>query len=323
MTDTINIMNEEVPVRRERWAIDDLFFLPDNPRVYAAIQGMTTGFSELTPDEQQKLIYECMCKEPSVANLRPEIERDGGLQEPVIVRYDTRQVIEGNSRLAAYHILRDKNPGDERWMTIDCLMLKDLTDEQQTRLLGQAHLHGKTDWSPHAKALYCYRWVKEGGKDAKALSEISGIKTQEINTSIRIIEMMKDNYDKKTSNFSYYDVLVRNRKISTAIDENEKLRTKLLADTKDESNPYTAQQMRDKLPAVIDKPRILKKFIDGEETLENAHERARVSDLQKKLKGIHDRLQDIEPNELDDLERNDLNAAEQIAKKISRETRAC
>jgi len=318
--DTIAIMSQDVPVSREHIPIDDVYFLPDNPRVYAAIQDML-DFSGLTPEEKQVRIYERMRKEPSVKKLIPQIEQDGGLQESIIVRWDTRQVIEGNSRLTAYRMLRKKYPEDERWTKISCLIVSKLTDEQQVRLLGQAHLHGKTEWTPHAKALYCYRWVKEEGKPGKELSEISGITLQEITTSTKIIQMMKDNNDKTASNYSYYDVLVRTRKISKEIDKNEKLHNILLTGIKEETKPFTAQQVRDKLPAIIAKPRILKKFITCQLELQNAYDLAKVSDLQAKLKRIQERLEDVEPKDLDDLQRNDLNAAEQIAKKIHREAK--
>jgi len=314
--DTIAIMNEEVPVRRERHPIDDINFLPDNPRVYAAIQDMT-DFAELTPDEQQVRIYERMKAEPSVKKLRRQIKEDGGLQEPIIIRWDTQQVIEGNSRLAAYRQLRDANPDDEHWHAINCLVLSSLTDEQQTRLLGQAHLQGKTEWTPHAKALYCYRWVKEEGRVAKALAKISGISVKEITTSIKIITLMNSCNETKTSNFSYYEVLVRNRAISSAMKTNVPLRDTLLSSIK--AKDFTAQQLRERLPVVIKKPRLLKKFVTENATLEDAWERAKVNDLQNKLRTIQTRLHDIEQADLVDLERNDLQAAAQTLKKIGRE----
>ena len=104
---TIAIMRQDVPARHEQIPIDQLHFLSDNPRVYAAIRDMS-DFTDLTSDEKQQRIYERLLQEPSVKNLIPEIQRDGGLQEPVIVRWDTRQVIEGNSRLAAYRKLREE-----------------------------------------------------------------------------------------------------------------------------------------------------------------------------------------------------------------------
>lgn len=202
---TIAIMGQHVPASHERIPIDQLHFLPDNPRVYAAIREMA-DFNDLTPEEKQVRIYKRLLQEPSVKNLIPEILRDGGLQDPVTVRHDTWQVIEGNSRLAAYRKLADGSD-DERWTHIRCLVVTNLTDDQQTRLLGQAHLHGKTDWSPYAKALFCFRWVVEEGRDDSTLSKISGISSAEIKKNVKIVELMQTNGD---------DKLVRSRPISAA-----------------------------------------------------------------------------------------------------------
>ena len=312
---SIAIMGETVPASRERKSIDKLHFLPDNPRVYAAIREMA-DFSDLTPEEKQVRIYRRMLEEPSVKNLIPEIKRDRGLQEPIIVRWDTQQVIEGNSRLAAYRKLRDDNLEDEQWTEINCLVVSKLTDEQQARLLGQAHLHGKTEWSPYAKALYCFRWVEELNRDANELRRVSGITTAEIGKSVRVIQFMKENCDDTLSNFSYYDVLVRSKKISSALQANHQLRDTVLSAVKDKDRKFTAQEMRQRLPTIIDKPRILKKFAQGDVTLEEAFDRAKISGLQKKLKSIRGGLDDIEKADVTDLEQNELRSAEQVIRQI-------
>ena len=308
-------MGELVPATRERIRIHELHFLPDNPRVYAAIREMP-DFPDLTPEEKQVRIYERMLEEPSVKNLIPEIRRDMGLQEPIIVRWDTKQVIEGNSRLAAYRKLREEKPEEEQWADISCLVVSNLTDEQQTRLLGQAHLHGKTEWSPYAKALYCFRWVEELNRDASELYQVSGITPAEIGKSVRVIHFMKENCDDTLSNFSYYNVLVRNRKISSALEDSDQLRDTVLSAIKDQDRKFTAQEMRQRLPVIIDKPRILKKFAKGDVTLEDAYDRAKISGLQKKLKTIRDGLDDVEKSDIIELEQNDLRSAEQIVRQI-------
>lgn len=223
---SISIMGEEVSAFHESVPIDQLLFLPDNPRVYAVVREMP-DFDGLTSDEKQERMYKQLLKEPSVKNLIPEIRRDGGLQEPIIVRWDTKQVIEGNSRLAVYRYLNETSP-DGRWTDIHCLIVTKLTDDQQTRLLGQAHLHGRTEWSPYAKALFCYRWVVEERRDPTMLRDISGISAGEINKNVKVIQLMKDNMDNKQVHFSYYEVLVRNRVISSALENNDALQNRLL-----------------------------------------------------------------------------------------------
>lgn len=310
---TISIMGEEVAAHSDKRHIDELLFLPDNPRVYAAVREMA-NFNALPDDEQQHRIYQRLLKEPSVKKLIPEIKRDGGLHDPIVVRWDTKQVIEGNSRLAAYRRLNEKSPGD--WTKIQCLIVGKLTHDQQTRLLGQAHLRGKTDWSSYAKALFCYRWVIEDKRDAAALHRVSGLSVKMINKYVRVIQLMSENNDEKQSHFSYYDVAVSGRKISSALQNSQTLKEELLSQIKNER--FTAQELRKRLPVVIDKPKILRKFERGDINLEDAHDRAKISDTQRRLRRVRDGLDDIEKTEIEKLDHNELKAVQQILRKISR-----
>ena len=311
---TIAIMGQHVPARHERIPIDQLHFLPDNPRVYAAIREMA-DFDDLTAEEKQLRIYERLLQEPSVKNLIPEIRRDKGLQDPITVRHDTWQVIEGNSRLAAYRKLADESD-DSQWTHIRCLVVTSLTDDQQTRLLGQAHLHGKTDWSAYAKALFCYRWVVEENRDASSLSNLSGISSAEITKNVRIVQLMQANDDDKLSHFSYYNVLVRNRAISTAIADSPKLEQTLLTQITTQPEPFTAQEMRERLPTVIAKPRILRKYENGDVSLEDAYDRAKISGAEQRLKKVRDALDDIERDDIASLERNEVKSVQQVVRQI-------
>lgn len=314
---TISIMGDEVPAHHDLRSIDELLFLPDNPRVYAAVREMP-DFHGLTSDEKQQRIYERLLNEPSVKNLIPEIKRDGGLQDPIIVRWDTKQVIEGNSRLAVFRQLDETEP-DGPWSKIRCLIVTTLTDDQQTRLLGQAHLRGRTDWTKYARALFCYRWVVEENRDPNELSNISGITVGEIKKNVAVIQLMKENRDEKQSHFSYYEVLVRKRTISSALTNNDSLRDTLLAQIKTED--FTSQQLRDRLPAVIAKPRILRKYAKGEVNLEDAHDRAKISGTETRLKKIRDRLDDIEKGEINKLEHNEIKAVQQVVRQIGQKLR--
>ena len=312
---TIAIMGQNVSARHMQMVIDQLHFLPDNPRVYASIREMP-DFTDLTPEEKQVRIYKHLLQEPSVRNLIPEIRRDGGLQEPIIVRHDTRQVIEGNSRLAVYRKLLEET-GDEKWTEIRCLVVSSLTDDQQTRLLGQTHLHGRTEWSPYAKALFCFRWVDEDGKDANTLSKLSGLSVEEINKNVKIIQLMKGNNDDKVSRFSYYNVLVRNRVISSAIGHSPALRGTLLSQIK--GGEFKAREMRDHLPVVINKPKILRKFEKGDISLDEAFDRAKISDIEQRLKKVRGGLNDIEKTDINVLGHNELRAVQQVVRQIRRD----
>ena len=309
---TIAIMRQHVPARHERVAIDQIHFLPDNPRVYAAIREMV-DFDGLTPEEKQVRIYERLLQEPSVKNLIPEIKRDGGLQDPITVRWDTQEVIEGNSRLAVYRKL-DEDSDDDQWTHIRCLVVSTLTDDQQTRLLGQTHLHGKTEWSPYAKALFCFRWVKEKKRDISTLANLCGFTPAEIKKNVNIIDLMKDNDDDKLSHFSYYNVLVRSRAISAVIGESKTLRDTLFSQIKVET--FTAQEMRERLPTVIAKLRILRKYEKGDVSLEDAYDRAKISGAEQRLKKIRDGLDDFEREDIAPLERHEVKSVQQVVRQI-------
>lgn len=310
----IALLKEGVPARHELMRIDELHFLPDNPRVYAAIRQMK-DFPELTPDEKQRRIYNCLLRERSVKNLMPQVKQDGGLQDPVVVRMDRRQVIEGNSRLAVYKKLWGDTQ-EEQWRHIRCLVVTTLTDDQQTRLLAQAHLHGKTEWTPYAQALFCFRWVVEDGKDIETLKNLSSLTVHAIKKNVKVIKLMRENHDEKQSNFSYYQVLVTNKKISSTIQTRPDLKDTLFTEIK--AQDVSAQQIRQWVPTVIEKPKLLRKYERKDVTLDDAYDRAKISGTERRLKRIRDWLDDIEKKQIDSLEHNEIGAIRQVLRQIER-----
>ena len=95
----MKLLGEPIQLSDDYLEVDKLKFLKDNPRVYACTYG-EPNFNNLTEEQQQDIIFMKLQQEPSVRNLKPEIKRHGGLMEPILVRLDTMEVIEGNSRLA-------------------------------------------------------------------------------------------------------------------------------------------------------------------------------------------------------------------------------
>ncbi len=315
---TITLLGTTIEGTEESLPIEDLRFFPENPRVLAAVREIT-GFEELTLEEKQEQIYKRLLKEPSVKNLKPEIERDGGLQVPIIVRVETNQVIEGNSRLAVYRALAEDNRSDERWTHIRCHVFSGLTDEQQTRILSATHLQGITEWPPYAKALFCFTAVEERQVPIEAFSSLTGMGKAEIQKQVKIVKMMQENADNNYANFSYYDVLVRSRKLAPAIQDNETLRKKLLSDIK--TSAFTARAMRDQLPTIMDKPRVFRKYMQGGVTLEEAYDRSKISGAEQLLKRVLTRLKEIEAPDITSLEATRARALQMHARKIEREIR--
>ena len=147
------------------------------------------------------------------------------------------------------------------------------------------------------------------------MADLSGFTPAEIKKNVKTIELMQENDDNTLSNFSYYYVLVRNRTISSAIEDSKPLRDTLLSQIKTED--FTAQEMRERLPTIVAKPRILRKYEKGDVTLEDAYDSAKISGAEQRLKKIRDGLDDIELDDLAPLERHQVKAVQQVVRQIS------
>ena len=317
----MKILGETVDVSDDYIEIYKLKFLKDNPRVYSCTHG-ETDFDKKTEEEQQEIILEKLKEEPSVKNLKPDIKRHGGLMEPILIRHDTMEVIEGNSRLAVYRVL---NAGHEEgdWEMIPCHVVSKLTDRQQAAYLNEIHVKGKTQWSAYEKANFAYV-RKDKGMGFSEIAELFGESETTIRIRIKSIEMMKNNEDDERPHFSYYYVLARNRNIQTRM-VNEGGFDNLLLDIKklgsdEESNTFTAQDLRNKLPIVLDKPKVLRKYIAGEIDLDSAYQRAKISKVEENVREATALLTDVSKSRVSQLEPSRFNAFKQDVRKLSRET---
>ena len=315
----ITILRETVEISNDYLHIDNLKFLKDNPRVYSCIYD-EPDFEILPEALQQEKIFKKLQAEPSVKNLTPEIKRHGGLMERILVRYDTMEVIEGNSRLAVYRILREKTE-EEDWELIPCNIVSKLSDEQQIAYLNQIHVKGKTEWSAYEKANFAYARKKQGFSLPK-IAELFGESQATIRTRIKVVEMMQNNNDRERSHFSHYDVLVKYH--SSDMNRRQDLKNALLerirglGNNEDEGLDFTAQELRKKLPAIIKKPRVLNKYIEGSIDLDNAYQRAKISNVQEKIREARAILEGIGKKNVNELERNDFNAFKQDVNKLER-----
>ena len=90
-----------------------------------------------------------------VKQLRLSIEQNGGLIDPLIVvkRNGDYVVLEGNSRLAAYRLLAEKDP--VKWQKVRANILpEEISENEIFTLLGQYHLVGRKDWNIFEQAAY-------------------------------------------------------------------------------------------------------------------------------------------------------------------------
>ena len=315
------LLGETIQFSDDYIDIDTLKFLKDNPRVYACTHGLP-DFENWTEEEQQDEIFKQLLLEPSVKNLLPEVRRHKGLVEPILVRYDTKEVIEGNSRLAVYRKLRDeKFEGD--WQFIPCEIVSKLTDEQQAAFLNEVHVKGKTQWSAYEKANFAYVRKTKG----LALSEIAKLFGESIGTiriRTKVIEMMIKNKDTNRSRFSFYDAMVRDSDISKAMKDKE-LGEVILEKVKnlesDNADSFTAQELRDKLPVILEKPKVLKKYMKGQVNLDEGFQLARISNVEGKIKQARDFLADVSRREVEPLAQNEFSAFKQAFRKLTQEVK--
>ena len=315
----MKILGETILLSNDYLPIDTLKFLKDNPRVYACTHGHP-DFDSLIEEEQQDIIFKNLQQEPSVKNLIPDVERHGGLMEPILVRHDTKEVIEGNSRLAVYRIL-DKKGQKGEWELIPCNIVSGLTDDQQAAFLNQIHVKGKTRWSRYEKANFAYVRKEQGWSMSKIANRF-GESESTIRTRVKTIEVMRDNRDAEQSHFSHYEV-TRGPQISPEMRENSGLRARVFEDIKnlgldEEDNNFTAQELRKKLPAIVTKPKVLRKYIDRSIDLDEAYQSAKISHVEEKVKKARMLIEDVQRQEVSQLERNQLNAFKQTVKKLSR-----
>lgn len=315
----ITILGEEISVTHESMPIETLKYLTSNPRVHSALHGHGHKLPD-DAEEQQNLIHDQLFLEPSVKNLIPLIRNAGGLSEPIFVRYDTKEVIEGNSRLRAYHFLSIDEKDNEKWTEIPCQIVSSLTNMQQYSYLNQIHVQGKTPWLAYEKANLAYSIKVTEGSSVQEIANTLSISTAEVRKRLETIDLMRENDDDELSNFSYYNVLIRNRRIACEIKSNLPLKKMVLAKirTDDQSAEFTAQNMRDKLPSIIAKKKELKKFVKGKLSLDGAYQNARISGPHQNVKVAIEKIQNIEMKDLECLVTSEINAFLIAVKKLNK-----
>ena len=204
---TIKIKGIEYPIFEVELDQKNLKFYKDNPRIYSVINIDGT-------EPTQKEIEEKMCELEHVRDLKSSIIEFGGLAEPIYVRDVTFDVIEGNSRLAAYRLL-NKQYLDGRWSKIRCNVLpQDIPESAIRALLGTLHLVGRTDWSPFEQAGYLYRIkTKENVTDEQLAKEL-GLNKGDVSSSIKVFTMMQEMNDVASEHWSYYAEYCKSQSIS-------------------------------------------------------------------------------------------------------------
>jgi hypothetical protein len=266
-TGTITIRGQQVSVRTAELDQDRLRFYPDNPRIYALIH-----HDGLEPCQEE--IEGLLLATEHVRDLILDIKANGGLMEPLVVRDGTLEVLEGNSRLAAYRGLARQDPIS--WNRVKCTILPfDLSESLIFALLGQYHVKGKKAWQPFERAGFLYRRCKSHKIGYRTLGEEIGLKWKTVKHLVETYQFMLDHAE-PPERWSYYDEYLKSTKIARAREMQPGLDAVVVKYIKSQKIA-NAVAVRDELPHVCVAPKVLQKFVAGKLGFDDACDQARDS----------------------------------------------
>jgi hypothetical protein len=249
---SILIRGRSIPTSTQNLEQTKLRFYPENPRVYSVVHGHGKPPSQ---DEIQNRLFQM----EHVKVLVQDIKTNGGLIEPLIVRDGTFEVLEGNSRLAAYRFLAKTNP--MKWGYVICTVLPtDIKESDVFTLLGQFHIKGKKDWAPYEQAGFLYRRLKKHNEDINALAVEIGISAKRVKHLVETYQFMIDNDEDDVNRWSYYDEYLKSHKIRKAREQHPFLDTLIVQKIQAAEIPK-AMELRDRLPVICGNAKLLDKFI--------------------------------------------------------------
>jgi hypothetical protein len=193
--------------------------------------------------------------------------------DPLIVRTGTLEVLEGNSRLAAYRWLY-RNDDPSAWARVKCTLLPEDIDERLVfALLGQYHIKGKKDWQPFEQAGFLYRRFQNQKQDIPTVAAEFGLRIGEAKHLIRVYEFMVKHGEDTPDRWSYYFEYLRNNKIAAARTQYPDFDDLVVKKIRG-GEIKRAVDVRDSLPMVCNEKRFLKRFCEGTLTFVEAVERA-------------------------------------------------
>ncbi|MBB2708440.1 ParB N-terminal domain-containing protein (plasmid) [Rhizobium sophoriradicis] len=263
--DAILIRGVNVPVELGSLPQKDLRFFVENPRVYSVLR--MDGGEPSQADIERKLL-----EMDHVKALIQDIKRDGGLTDPVVVRSGTLEVLEGNSRLAAYRALAKSDPVKWGHMKVR-LLPRDIDETLIFALLGQYHIKGKKDWAPFEQAGFLYRRHKTHDVDTGKLAQEIGLSRRKVEHLIAVYQFMLDHDEADTAKWSYYDEYLKSSKIKKARLANASFDDLVVEKIKSEEIAR-AVDVRDRLPVICSAPKALQKFASRASGFEDAFDHA-------------------------------------------------
>lgn len=250
----------------------DLVFYIENPRVYSVIR------ENGNDNPSQHDIEQYMRSMEHVKELRDQIEQNGGLIEALVVvkRNDEYVVLEGNSRLAAYRLLFEKNPAKWGKVRVD-LLPETITDEEIFTLIGSVHLNKKKDWTVFEQAAYVHRQKQLQQCPDSTLAKKVGLSAPTVKKYIEVYEFMVKADDTVQSHWNYYEQYVTNKDIQRYRDTSPDMDDLVIKQIKT-GEIKMAKDIRDKLGKIAKSPdkaskRIMRDYIEGRVDIDEAFTR--------------------------------------------------
>ena len=253
----------------------ELLFYKENPRVYSILRANGT-------EPTQKEIQDQMISMDHVKQLRLSIEQNGGLIDPLIVvkRAGEYIVLEGNSRLAAYRILAEKDP--VKWQKVRANILpEEITEDEIFTLLGQYHLVGRKDWNVFEQAAYLYRQKQSSGLENDILAKNVGLTEGKVNTYISVYTFMQNNDDLRPDRWSYYEEYLKNKSIRKYRDTSSKIDETFVKQVKsgEIKQAIDVRNVLGEIAKASDKTakRIMQEIIEGTVDIYEGHEQLKAT----------------------------------------------
>jgi hypothetical protein len=266
---SITVGSREVSICRKQMRVSDLKFYEDNPRVYSIVH------TDEDNEPDQESIQVALEKMDHVKQLIQAIRQNGGLTDPLLVMGSDNSVLEGNSRLAAYHVLLRQNP--MKWQYVKCDVVTDKIDKGDvTTLLSSYHIIGRKSWDPFEQAGMFWRWKQENVdlSDISKRVEGMGISAKKIRSWIEVYDLMVKNHETKPSRWSHYDELLKNRHTKRAMEEDPKF-AKVVVGMIRNGEIERAVDVRDKVTKIARAGgKVLRKFVDKDKDLDGCYEEA-------------------------------------------------
>ncbi|MCZ6803633.1 MAG: ParB N-terminal domain-containing protein [Proteobacteria bacterium] len=292
--DIMQIAGEKIPVKIVELDPLDLKYWANNPRIYSIVHGSEEPLSQDEIEEQ-------LLERPHVRELIKDIAFHGALLNNIILLDEKFEVIEGNSRLAAYKFLKKSKPIE--YPKIKCTVLPgDTSDILIYAYLNQEHIKGKTAWIPYEQAGIFYRLWKEG-KEVEEIRKNLNIGPQIAKRFINTYKFMVENGEDKPNRWSYYDEYLKNRLIAKKRKSDNRFDEVMIEQIR--KNKFTAQELRDKLPLICENEKAYEKFVSGKMDLTTAYEKlendGKTENISQKFKKMHEYVNTLDKETLENL----------------------